>query len=319
MSADIIDHPSGRRRTGEHAGAEKSPARYWLKHDVKAFAFETATVDAEGAGALILLRGRYYITGCLPKTDAECAKVCRLSARKFARLREWLFSFFPNGKSAELDASIEETERIIANRRDAGRRGGVGKALASARQNSGQLQSQSELQKEKPSSSSSEEPSPSPAPNSEPRAREATEIAAECLAVMPISMKADPRMRGFTAWIARLHSDGVDKAAIIEGVTRSVPSLDGPPSTFEYFRPAIDRAAAAHCRARPVSNGESVSLEGFERHIANELQIRRADLIAHVGADRLATLHGEFTTGKIGMDQVITDFRAANWMRGPGA
>lgn len=317
MSADIINITG--RRNGEDPKPEKSPARFWMRHDVKTFAFETSTVDAEGAGALILLRGYYFMTGGLPQSDAECCKVCRLSARKFARIRSWLFSFFDEqGRSAELDATIEETERFIESRREAGRRGGASKSLARARhvlkQNSDQLESESKIdsQKEKPSSSSSEEPSPSPAPNSEPRAREAIEIAAECLAVMPTSMKADPRMRGFKAWIERLHAEGVDRAAIIEGVTRSVPSLDGPPATFEYFRPAIDRAAASRRSARPVPSGaDAVSLQTFTTYIEREIGRRPGTLAATVDGGLLDELHERFTAKAIGFNDVLSAIRAA--------
>src|SRR5258708_38697973 len=103
-----IELALGRRRADEHTKAERSPARYWMKHDVKAFAFETATADAEGVGALILLRGHYFITGGFPKTDAKCGKVCRLNPRQFARIRPWVFSFFDlEGRSAALHASRE--------------------------------------------------------------------------------------------------------------------------------------------------------------------------------------------------------------------
>jgi uncharacterized protein YdaU (DUF1376 family) len=202
-------------------------------------------IDAEGAGPLILLRGHYFITGSLPKTDAECAKVCRLGARKFARIRSWLFSFFDNeGRSAELDASIEETERIISNRREAGHKGGVGKAL------------NEELQEEEHAKSSSTKPSPPP--SFEPRAREGDEIATEALAVLPISVRANPGWRGLGAWIARLLSDGVDRADIV-GIAQCLRSLKGqPPNTFGYFSAAIERAREA--RTRPLSRAAPVPL-----------------------------------------------------------
>lgn len=112
----------------------RSGARFWMKHDVKAFAFETATADAEGVGALVLLRGHYFITGSLPAGDAECAKVCRLSKRKFSRLRPWLLSFFDdNGRDATLDREIAEIERLVEVRREYGRRGGLSKAKVAAR------------------------------------------------------------------------------------------------------------------------------------------------------------------------------------------
>jgi hypothetical protein len=203
-------------------------------------------IDAEGAGALILLRGHYFITGSLSKTDAECAKVCRLGARKFARIRSWLFSCFDDeGRSAELDASIEETERIISNRREAGHKGGVGKAL------------NEELQEEEHLKSSSTKPSPPP--SSEPRAREGDEIATEALAVLPISVRANPGWRGLGAWIARLLSDGVDRADIVVGIAQCLRSLKGqPPNTFGYFSAAIERAREA--RTRPLSRAAPLPL-----------------------------------------------------------
>ncbi len=247
MSADIIDHP-GRRRLEQ---PERSAARYWMKHDVKAFAFETATADAEGAGALILLRGHYFITGSLPKTDAECSKVCRLSARKFARIRSWLFSFFDDEqKRAELDASIEETERIIENRRESGRKGGAGKALALARQMPKQNPRQSESQSQLEPESQSTTP-PAPPPPSEPRAREAEALKAEALRSLPTSARAHPGWRGLSTWIAQKLGDGLEGVDIVVGIAQCLRSLKGePPSTFGYFTAAIERAR--HARTAPL-------------------------------------------------------------------
>ncbi|UYO37485.1 DUF1376 domain-containing protein [Rhodopseudomonas palustris] len=253
MTAEIIDHPSGQRRPDP----ERVASRFWMKHDVKAFAFETSTMDAEGAGALILLRGHYFITGGLPKTDAECAKVCRLSARKFARIRSWLFSFFDDeGRSEELDASICEAERISATRREAGRKGGVSKALAFARrepkQNPRQSQLQSQLQSQSEEQQPSESSSSSPPPPSEPRAREADEIANEVLGRLPLSARAHPGWRGFGAWIDRILSGGAHRVDVVAGVTQCLRSLeDKPPSSFGYFSAAIERAREARTRSLP--------------------------------------------------------------------
>ena len=250
MSAEINTDPGGPGRADEHKKAERSPARYWMKHDVRAFAYETSTADAEGAGALVLLRGHYFITGSLPKTDAECAKVCRLTARKFAHIRPWLFSFFDDkGRNAELDGNIEEIERKIENRRDAGRRGGVGKALALAKQmpkqNVGESESQSESYPEKDIKA----PAPPPA---EPRARECDEIVEEVLGALPVSARGHPGWRGFSAWITQLLSDGAERVDIMIGVLQCLRSLnDRPPTSFSYFSAAIERAREARTRPLP--------------------------------------------------------------------
>ncbi len=250
MSAYINEDLSGSHRADEHTKAERSPARYWMKHDVKAFAFETATADAEGAGALILLRGHYFITGSLPKTDAECAKVCRLSARKFSRIRPWLFSFFDDeGRDAELDGSIEEIERKIENRRDAGRRGGAGKALALAKQMPKQNASESDSQSELYQGRETKAPAPPP---EEPRARECDGIVQEVLGALPVSARVHPGWRGLSAWIAQLLSDGAERVDIVVGVLQCLRSLnDRPPTSFSYFSAAIERAREVRTRPLP--------------------------------------------------------------------
>jgi len=221
-----------------------------MKHDVRAFAFETSTADAEGAGALVLLRGHYFITGSLPRTDAECAKVCRLTARKFSHIRPSLFSFFDDkGRNAELDGNIDEIERKIENRRDAGRRGGVGKALAFAKQmpqqNVGESESQSESYQEK----EIQEPSPPPAV---PRARECDEIVEEVLRALPVSARGEPGWRGLSAWITQLLSDGAERVDIMVGILQCLRSLnDRPPTSFSYFSAAIERAREARTRPLP--------------------------------------------------------------------
>lgn len=305
MTADIIEHPGGRRRPDQHV--ERSPARYWMKHDVKAFAFETATADAEGAGALILLRGHYFITGSLPKTDAECSKVCRLSARKFARIRPWLFSFFDlEGKSADLDASIEETERIIETRRDAGRKGGTGKALAFAKQtpkqNPRQSESQleSELQEEKQLRAESTTPAPSPPP-SWPRAREGDELAAEVLASLPIGARAHPVWRGLNAWMAQLLTDGSERVDIVVGFAECMRSLqDRPPNSLSYFSAAIGRAQEARARLRLLSQKHPVP-NADQHQLGDGGEILRKSLGDDVfaswfGSARLVSVSGDTAT-----------------------
>jgi uncharacterized protein YdaU (DUF1376 family) len=296
--ADIIDHP--KRRTAPEPRPDKSPARYWMKHDVKAFAFETATADAEGAGALILLRGHYFITGSLPKTDAECSKVCRLSVRKFARIRSWLFSFFDDeGRSEELDASIEEAERIIGNRRDAGRKGGIGKALASAshllKQNPRQLESQLESEIQQEEETTPRTPAPPP---SEPCAREAAEIVATVLRGLPIDKWTDRRRGAFASWIERELVAGVDKTDIIAGIVQALESLDGPPTTDEYFRKPIERTRRARQAPLPGGTVQAVSVDAIEHELCRRLGVRIGQVEERLGGDRLTALHRNYLAGE---------------------
>ena len=279
----------------------RSPTRYWMKHDVKAFVFETATTDAEGAGALALLRGHYFMTGGLPKTDAECSRVCKLSARKFARHRPWLFSFFDeNGRSAYLDALIAEAERISEARRDAGRKGGAGKALAFARQSHKQdpeqSQSQSPSNKE-PESLSSLPPAPPP-PLPDLPAREADEVAGEALASLPVSCRSHPGWRGLSAWIGRLLADGVDRADIVVGIAQSLLSLkDEPPSTFGYFNRAIERAREVRTRPLPeAARPQSVQHElGDSGEILKNL-LGEDVFAAWFGGSKLICVSGDIVT-----------------------
>jgi hypothetical protein len=167
--------------------------------------------------------------------------------------------FDAEGCSEKLDVSIAETERILANRRDAGRKGGTSKSLASARQMpeqnpsqpQPQPQPQSDSDKEAPQKSSSTSP-PAPPPIPVPRAREAEALAAEALAPLPTSARAHPGWRGLGAWIGRLLSDGVEGVDIVVGIAQCLRSLkDEPPSTFGYFTAAIERARDARTRPLP--------------------------------------------------------------------
>ena len=217
-------------------------------------------MDAETIGALMLFEDYYYINGKIPKTDAECARVCKLSVRKFARNRSQILEGFDSeGRNADLDASISETERIIATKRDAGSKGGTSKSLAYARnlleQKPSQPEPQPESQIEKhgqPESSSSSSP-PAPPPSG-PRAREAEAVAARALGSLPTSAKAHPGWRGLSAWIDQLLVDGAEPVDIVIGITQCLRSLkDQPPSTFGYFTAAIDRAREARTAPLPAT------------------------------------------------------------------
>lgn len=270
MSAEIIEHPSGRRRADDKP--ERSSARFWMKHDPAKFLMETASVDTEGAGMLIKLRGYYWMNRRLPETDAECARICGVTLKKFRQRRSWLFSFFDaDGKCPELDASIEEIERKVAINREAGRRGGISKSLANASRSlqrpPSQLEPEPEKELEHELSSESSSSSPSPPP---PRAwidaifrtdqlpaATGDKIAAELLATLPVSKRAHPGWRGFGPWIDRLLADGVARADIAVGVFQCLRSLhDEPPKTFRYFAAAIERAREARTRPLPQVGGQ---------------------------------------------------------------
>src|SRR5215211_7187649 len=133
IMADIIDHP-GRRRADELKARRAPAARFWMKFNIPNFLAKTAAMDTTAVGALVLLEGYYFLRGELPKTDQDRARVCKLTGKKFASYRAQLLSFFDDeGRNAELDASIEDIERISSTRRDAGRKGGSSKSLAFAK------------------------------------------------------------------------------------------------------------------------------------------------------------------------------------------
>lgn len=256
MTAEIIDHP-GMRSTNELKTQRLPAARFWMKFNIPTFLAKTAAMDTTAIGALVLLEGYYFLRGELPKTDQDRARVCKLSGKKFASYRTQLLSFFDDeGRSAELDASIDEIDRISSSRRDAGRKGGASKSQAIAKQEPEQkapkIQIESQIQKElqEPRESESSSP-PAPPPSSESPAREKAvcqlgqEIAAEVLVSLPITARAHPGWRGLGAWIDRLLSDGVERVDIVVGITQCLSSLkDQPPSTFGYFTAAIERARA---------------------------------------------------------------------------
>lgn len=251
-------------------------------------------MSAEAIGALVLLEDYYFYHRGIPKTDAECAQVCKLGARKFARIRAQLFaSFDDEGRSADLDASIEETERIIASKRDAGRKGGEAKALAYARQlpqqnptqPQPQPQPQSELQKDEHLESSSAPPAPPP---SEPRARQGDEIAAEVLAKLPASARAHPVWRGLSAWMAQLLADGVERVDIVVGFAGCLHTLrNRPPNSLAYFSAAIERARIARTAPLP-----EVAAKADQPHLLG----RAGDILKkRIGADVFDSWFGKAT------------------------
>src|SRR3954471_23010543 len=99
MTADIIEHPSGRRR----AEARRAPAaRFWMKFNIPTFLARTAAMDTTAIGALMLIEGYYFLHGELPKTDQDRARICKLTGKKFAFYREQILSSFDGeGRSAE--------------------------------------------------------------------------------------------------------------------------------------------------------------------------------------------------------------------------
>lgn len=322
MSAEIIDLNG---RAFADPKSERSPALFWLRHNPATFLMETATVDAEGAGALILLRGYYWLNRHLPKTDAECAKVCKLSKRKFEHQKLWLFSFFDSdGRSAELDASIEEIERKVQTNRDAGRRGGVSKSLANATANanrppqrtSSQLELESEIELKKEQKSSSSSP-PAPPPLT-PRARETGEaIAARALASLPVSARAHPGWRGLAEWIDRLLSDGAEPVDIALGIYQCLRSLkDQPPSTFGYFTAAIERAREARLaplpevtRPDPAQHSLGAGGETLRKRLGDEV------FVAWFGHASIVSERGDTVTLGVGTrfirSHIIAEYEAA--------
>ena len=298
----------------------------WYKRDPNAALEGMAVLTLEERGAYNTILDLIYTKdGKVDDDDRFLAGWMRVDVRVWRRIRRRLLDLgklyidgtYLRHSRADTEvsrallrvASAEEAGRASAAKREADRN--VSNDLASTDvERTPQLSTTT-------STSTYRGPSPTPSPGAA-REKEAAEISAVAMADVPISIRADPRMRGLNAWIERLLVEGVHKASIIEGLSRSAVSLDAAPSTFEYFRPAIDRAEAAH-RSRPASSGAAVSLDGFHRHIATELAIRRDDLIGHVGADRLASLHTDFIAGTIGMGEILANFRNADWMRSAGA
>lgn len=281
-------------------------------------------MDTETIGALMLIEDYYYIHNGIPKTDAECARVCKLSARKFARIRSALFSGFDDeGRNEQLDASIEDVERILSSRRDAGRKGGTGKALAFAKAELKQNRSEPEpepepeleLEKEEKPESSSKKPSPPP--SSGPRASEAEEIAVQVLAPLPLTARAHPGWRGLRAWIGALLCDGAHPADIVIGIAQCLRSLkDEPPSTFCYFDKAIERARAARTAAlpeigRPVSDQHELGPAG--ETLKNLLG--RDVFAAWFGGSRLLDISGSAVTISVSTElkrsRILTNFEVA--------
>lgn len=254
-----MEFPNGRRPAGAPK-ASRSSARFWMPVNCKDWMFKTATMDAETSGALFALYLFYFMNGSLPKTDAEIARVCKLSGKKFVSRRSQLLAGFDDeGRNAEIDASIEEIERKVSKNREAGRSGGQAKAVAfasrSLQRNASQLESESQLEEElqtPPESSSASSPPPAPPPLTEPRAREADEVTAEALASLPLSARAHPGWRALSAWIAHQLGNGVERVDIVVGITQCLASLkDQPPSTFGYFTKAIERAREVRTRPLP--------------------------------------------------------------------
>jgi uncharacterized protein YdaU (DUF1376 family) len=298
----------------------------WYKRDPDAALNGMAVLTLEERGAYnTVLDLIYSRDGKVDDDDRFIAGWCRVDVRVWRRIRGRLIELgklyvdetcLRNeradrevGKALLRVASAIDAGRASAAKREADRN--VSNGLAST-----DVERTTQLPTTTSTTTSRQKPSPTPSPGAA-RAKDAIEIANELLAPVPTSVRADPRWRGFSAWIERLLDEGLDKADVIDGVSRSLPSLDGPPSTFEYFRPAIDRAANLHRRPRPTSTGAGVSTGFFQTYIANQLEIRRNDLITHVGADRLAALHAEFTAGTRGMDEVVADLRKSDWMRRP--
>lgn len=309
MSADIIEHPSGRSRP------DAASKRWWRPHDIPAWAVLTAAMETEAIGALGLLLDYCYMHGKLPNSDPQRARICKLSGKRYSRHREALMVHFTaDGRNVEIDLTREHSKRISAVKSEAGRKGGTSKSQAYARQEPGQntsylhqhLQSQSQIDREQPStSSSSTPPAPSPPPLSQSRAREAEALKAEALASLPTSAKAHPGWSGLSTWIGRLLGEGVEPVDIVVGIAQCVRSLKGePPSTFGYFTAAIERARETRTAPVPVA----ATLRQTGKHELGEAgealrkRLGELEFAAWFSRSRLISILGDTVTLMVGSE-----------------
>jgi uncharacterized protein YdaU (DUF1376 family) len=110
----------------------------WMPLYVADYLADTGHLSTVEHGAYMLLIMHYWQAGGLPAEDAKLARICRMSTKEWAAVRDTLADFFSEGwRHKRIDEEIANTAETIDKRSTAGRTAGL--ASAAARRRNAQL------------------------------------------------------------------------------------------------------------------------------------------------------------------------------------
>jgi uncharacterized protein YdaU (DUF1376 family) len=242
----------------------------WMPLYVADYLADTGHLSTVEHGAYMLLIMHYWQAGGLPTEDAKLARICRMSAKEWASVRDTLADFFDEGwRHKRIEEEIANTAETIDKRSTAGRTAGLASAAARRRNAERALNDRSNDGATIVERPSTPPPTPTPEETTSLRsvAKKATRLAADWrptpeerafarsqgLSDPDIDREAD-RFRDF--WLGKPGKDGT--------------KADWPATWRNWIRRACEMRGIS-----PAANGKDATEDDWRKRLAFARQQRK--------------------------------------------